>query len=684
MTVDPHQLLGLEVNPRAAAIADLVLWIGYLQWHFRTHGRAMPQEPVLKKFHNIEGRDAILAFDRREPVTDAGGQPVTRWDGRTFKKHPVTGEEVPDETACVPLFRHVNPREADWPEADFVVGNPPFIGNKRMRRALGDGYVEALRAAYPEVPETADFVMYWWHKAATLVGGGKVRRAGLITTNSISQTFSRRLVELHVRERKAISLVFAVPDHPWIESEDGAAVRIAMTVFGPLVDAGILAEVVAESETDSGEVEVMLKSRRGHISPTLRIGADAAEAKPLKANSNLSFMGITLIGEGFRLSKAILPALGLDPAALPRTVRPYIMGRDLAQQPEERFVIDFFGLSEAEARKSYPVLYQHVLDRVKPERDQNPRRAYRERWWVFGEPREKLRSAVMGLTRYVATARTARFRVFQFVPAAALIDSNVVAVASDDAFVLGVLSSRLHLAWAARAGATLEDRPHYTSSTTFEPYPFPACDEAAAQRIRELGESLDQLRKDSQAAHPGLTMTAVYSVLEKVRQSNPLTDKEKVVYDQALVSVLNKIYNDLDEAVSEAYGWPTEFTDDEIVERVVALNAQRAAEERSGKVRWLRSDFQNPAGTSQGAFAAAESAAAKPAALKQEKLPWPAGLADQAKAVRAALAAHASAVTPEQLAKTFSRAKVDRVTELLETLASLGQVREVEAGRFIV
>ena len=643
----------------------------------------MPREPVLKKFHNIEGRDAILAFDRREPVTDVGGQPVTRWDGLTFKKHPVTGEEVPDEAASVPLFRHVNPREADWPEADFVVGNPPFIGNKRMRRALGDGYVEALRAAYPDVPETADFVMYWWHKAATLVGGGKVRRAGLITTNSISQTFSRRLVELHVRERKAISLVFVVPDHPWIESEDGAAVRIAMTVFGPATNAGVLAESVEERETDSGEVEVTLETQRGAISPALRIGADAAEAKPLKANSNLSFMGITLIGEGFRLSKDVLHVLGVDPAALPRAVRPYIMGRDLAQQPEERFVIDFFGLSEAEVRKSYPVLYQHVLDRVKPERDQNPRRAYRERWWVFGEPREKLRSAVMGLSRYIATARTARFRVFQFVPTAALVDSNVVAIASDDAFVLGVLSSRLHLVWAARAGATLEDRPHYTSSTTFEPYPFPACDEAAVRRIREIGESLDQLRKDRQAAHPDLTMTAIYNVIEKVRQNHLLTDKEKVVYDQALVSVLNQIHDDLDAAVSEAYGWPADLAEGEIIGRLVALNAERAAEEREGKVRWFRAEFQNPAGTAQGAFAAGEGAAAQPTALKREKLPWPAGLAEQARAVRAALAAHVGAVTPEQLAKNFSRAKVERVTELLETLASLGQAREVEEGRFI-
>ncbi|MDT5272386.1 MAG: hypothetical protein QOH49_4572 [Acidobacteriota bacterium] len=145
LTVDPHQLLGIEVNPRAAAITDLVLWIGYLQWHFRTRGEALPPQPVIRKFHNIECRDAVLAYDGVEEVRDESGQAVTRWDGRTMKRHPVTGEDVPDETARTPLLRYLNPRKAEWPEADFIIGNPPFVGNKRMRTVLGDGYVVALR-----------------------------------------------------------------------------------------------------------------------------------------------------------------------------------------------------------------------------------------------------------------------------------------------------------------------------------------------------------------------------------------------------------------------------------------------------------------------------------------------------------------------------------------------------------
>ena len=188
LTVDPHQLLGIEINPRAAAIAELVLWIGYLQWHFRTFGARQPAEPIIKAFHNIECRDAVLDYERKESLLDENGHPVTRWDGRTKKKHPTTGKEVPDETATVNVMRYVTPRPTEWPAADYVVGNPPFIGNKLMRETLGDGYAETLRKVYAAVPDSVDYVMYWWHRAATAL------RAGLPRRDSVSSpgTASRR------------------------------------------------------------------------------------------------------------------------------------------------------------------------------------------------------------------------------------------------------------------------------------------------------------------------------------------------------------------------------------------------------------------------------------------------------------------------------------------------------------
>ena len=228
-TVDPHQFLGLEINPRAAAIAELVLWIGYLQWHFRVHGDAMPAEPVLKKFNNIECRDAVLAYDKHAFAKDpATGKTRFVWDRKSYKTDPVTGRDVPDETRVRPLDVYENPRASNWPQADFIVGNPPFLGTSRMREDLGDGYTETLRAAYPAMPESADFVMFWWHKAALETLAGRTRRFGFITTNSIRQTFNRRVVKAALDD--GLYLTFAIPDHPWIDATECAAVRIAMTV----------------------------------------------------------------------------------------------------------------------------------------------------------------------------------------------------------------------------------------------------------------------------------------------------------------------------------------------------------------------------------------------------------------------------------------------------------------------
>ena len=267
VSVDPHQLLGLELNPRAATIAEMVLWIGYLQWHFRTRGDIRPPEPIIRNFKNIQCRDAVLAYDAVEWVTDEQGRPVTRWDGRTFKPHPVTGEPVPDDSAQVPLERYVNPRRAEWPEADFVVGNPPFIGNKRMRQALGDGYVEALRGAWPDVPESADFVMYWWHQAAELTRTGRLRRFGFITTNSLRQSFNRQVLERHLAAEEPLSLVFAMPDHPWVDAADGAAVRIAMTVAQAGAGTGILSRCGrASARVGRGAQMSILTAPTGRIS----------------------------------------------------------------------------------------------------------------------------------------------------------------------------------------------------------------------------------------------------------------------------------------------------------------------------------------------------------------------------------------------------------------------------------
>jgi hypothetical protein len=693
LTVDPHQLLGLEANPRAAAISDLVLWIGYLQWHFRTRGEVMPPEPVLRKFNNIENRDAVLAYDRVEPVTDEAGRAVTRWDGRTYTRHPATGEEVPDETARTPLVRYINPRRAEWPEADFIVGNPPYIGARRIRQALTDEYVETLRANYDEVPETCDYVMYWWHKAATEVESGRVSRFGFITTNSIVQSYSRGLIEKHLHEEEGVRIIFAIPDHPWVEASDGAAVRVAMAVVTSKQDylgSAILAHVAKEE----GEKVTLVQDRVTYINESLKSAPEAQNIEPLRANKDMCFQGVVPSGEGFKLGSDELSKLGYDESSLPPVIRKYIIGRDLVQHHQPKFIIDFCGLSEEEARTQWPELYQWVLDRVKQEREAKTGSGrtkdadeYARNWWLFAKTRPVMRRALKDLKRFIVTPYTAKHRPFIFVEAATLPDAMAYAIASDDAYVLGILSSRVHVRWALNAGGRLGigNDPRYTSKVTFMPFPFPDCNAAQKVSIRKLGEALDAHRKRQQAQHPKLTVTDMYNVLEKLRSGDALSEKERVTHEQGLISMLGQLHDDLDAAVLAAYGWPATLTNEEVLEYLVTLNAERVREESNGVVRWLRPEFQHPETVSQPSLDMGDEALVEITPVTKEgKLPWPKTLAEQAKAVRQALIARPGAMTAEDVARRFMRGKPERIGELLETLVSLGQAREVSGGKFTV
>jgi hypothetical protein len=571
LTVDPHQFLGIELNPRAAAIAELVLWIGYLQWHFRTRGNAQPPQPVLKDFANIECADAVLAYDRTEPAHDAEGEPLTRWDGVSFKIHPVTGEQVPDEKARAPQWNYINPRKAKWPQADFIVGNPPFIGAATMRSALGDGYVEALRGAWKDVPSSADFVMYWWQYAAEQVRNGFTRRFGLITTNSLRQTFNRRVVEQHLTAQPPLSVIFAIPDHPWVDSGDGAAVRIAMTIGEAGTREGMLLTVSKEEYVagdDAAHLDLIHDS--GSIHADLTVGANVASAVSLHALQKISSPGVKLHGAGFIVTPNEARKLGLDTVAgLEQHIRPYRNGRDLTDTPRDVLVIDFFGLTSEDVRRHYPAAYQWLLERVKPERDaksdSKDGAGYAKYWWLFGKPRQELRKMLAGLNRYIATVETAKHRTFQFLDSDILPDNMLIAIASDDAFHLGVLSSRVHVAWSLAAGGTLEDRPRYNKTRCFETFPFPSDATALTlelrNRIAGLAEQIDAHRKLQQSAHPGLTLTGMYNVLEKLRCGEPLTAKEKIIHEQGLIAVLRTLHDELDATVLAAYGW-SDLTDD--------------------------------------------------------------------------------------------------------------------------
>lgn len=692
-TVDPHQFLGIELNPWAARVAELVLWIGYLQWHFRTHGTATPAEPVLRDFHNIENRDAVLDYTGTSPRM-VDGQPVTRWDGTTTKPHPATGEEVPDETARVQVLDYANPKPATWPQAEFIVGNPPFIGASRMREALGDGYAEALWAAYPKMPKSADLVMFWWEKAALQARawnaktGKGVRRFGFITTNSLRQTFNRKVLEPHLNDpKKPLSLLFAIPDHPWVDASDGAAVRIAMTVAQAGRRDGRLLTITEERKgktEDEGRL-VRFDEARGRIFGNLRIGADVAGAKTLKANEGLGHMGVKLHGQGFVLTAKEAQEMGPSVDGR-KVVRPYLNGRDLAQNSRNVYAIDFWGMDEKSARANHPKAFQHVLDHVKPDRvakaENSPdAKQYAREWWLFGKPRPDLRAAKKALERVIGTPRTAKHRIFMFVDGEALTESEVVNICLDDPAALSVLSSSIHLIWYEATSSSLgvfKGNVRYNHTVCFNKFPFPDATDAQKTTLRALGEELDAHRKARQAVHPKLTLTQMYNVLEKLRAGEVIEGKDKIIYDQGLIGLLKDIHDRIDAAVADAYGWPVDLSDDEILHRLVDLNKERAAEEAQGKIRWLRPEYQNPTGAAAQATKkqgemdiGTKDAVDKPA--------WPKSPPDQVSAVRDALSDLGEA-SPEQVARAFKRGRASTVQPLLESLAALGLATKTDAG----
>jgi hypothetical protein len=491
--VGPHQFYGLEKNPRAAKIAELVLWIGWLRNRLHDDPDSVPQ-PVLAASANINfgkhgGYDAVLKMNEL-------GQPDL-------------------ETPMIP----------DWPQAEFIVGNPPFIGGKDLRDRLGSDYAEALWQANARVPKSADFVMQWWDRAAhSLVAkDSPLIRFGFVTTNSITQEFSRRVISNYADDDDSeLSLVMAIPDHPWTKAtKDAAAVRISMTVAERGDHIGELREVTKEVGLNTDEPNIEIARTEARINADLSAGADVNSVVPLKASEGLASPGVKLHGDGFIISPQKGRDLGLGTReGLEAHIRPYLNGRDLLQHSRGMMVIDLLGLTEPELRQRYPEVCEHLLTHVWDYREwnekkkdwevkgrkHNNRQAYVDNWWIFGEPRRELRPALAGLSRYIATVETSKHRIFQFLDGAILSDNMIIVVGSDEPFHLGVLQSKIHTDWALKVGGTLEDRPRYTKQKIFDPFPFPKATPRAAHpnrraRGRTRRHPQGGARRDRQAHH---------------------------------------------------------------------------------------------------------------------------------------------------------------------------------------
>lgn len=529
----------------------------------------------------------------------------------------------------------------------------------------------------------------WWDRAAEALTRheSSLRRFGFITTNSITQTFSRRVLEHHLEGRPPMRLVFAIPDHPWLKGGERAAVRIAMTVAeaGDPDGEGRLLTVVSEQDLNTDAPRLEFRERRGTIQANLRVGETHSGVAELKANAGLCSPGVKLHGAGFLVTRAQANAI-LAPSnpAAPTPIHAYRNGRDLADRPRGLRVIDLFGWDETDVRRHHPGVYQHLLETVKPERDRNNRATYRENWWVFGEARAKFRPPLADLERYIATPETAKHRWFTFLPASVMADNMIVAVASDDARILGVLNSRTHRTWAYARGGRMGvgNDLRYNKGPCFDSFPFPELEGAAGAELGVLAKELDALRARVLDDHPDLTLTGLYNVRERVASGENLTDAERAVSDRGLVRVLDHLHRRIDEQTRLAYGWATHMDDEATVAALMRLNRDRIDEEGRGVVRFLRPAYQAPR----------VPVAAQPTQVEADlatTTPRPA-LPDAPDALASALLTTlrrtGAPIGPEALADRFEgrtrRARTARVREMLAVLCVAGSVQKTDAGWF--
>lgn len=537
--VGPEILKGIEINPVAAELARTTIWIGDIQWRIR-NGIHSDKRPVLEKL------DAIVCCDA---LVDAG-----KSKGSYAK--------------------------AKWPDAEFIVGNPPFLGGKLMRRSLGDQYLNVLFKLFDgAVPAEADLVTYWFEKAREQLAARRAKLVGLVSTNSIRSGASREVLE----NLAGGSPIFeAWSDERWII--DGAAVRVSLVCFG---SGKPLRKILNGKET--AEIRSDLTDSQ----------SDLTQAQRLKDNSEVAFQGITK-GAPFEVDYAVAREWLLQPRNPNGRYNSEVLcriwsGGDIVKCKEPGWVIDFRGVTEREA-SLYEAPFAYAYETVRPLKLSNRRPLYRENWWLFAEGRPGLRRNISKIKRYIATPKVSRHRLFVWLDAADLPDNLVIAIARDDDETFGILHSRFHEYWALARGAWIGvgNDPTYTPTTTFETFPFPEgltpnisskayAAHPHAIAIAKAARRLDELRK------AWLSPPDLVDILSEVVPGYPDRVVPKNV--EAAVALkkrtLTNLYNeppqwladahrDLDNAVAAAYGWPADISKEQALSKLLELNLLRA------------------------------------------------------------------------------------------------------------
>lgn len=539
--VGPEAVKGIEINPYAAELARVSIWIGEIQW-MRANGFEAETDPILKPLNNIECRDAVLNADG------------TR---------------------------------AEWPDADVVVGNPPFLGNKKMIDGLGAAYTVALRKAWPQVSGGVDLVTYWFAKAWEMIEGGRLERAGLVATNSIRGGANREVLKPIVDGGRIFN---AWSDEPWVV--DGAAVRVSIVCFDEFSDGCV--------HLDGQEVEIVFSDLTNSED-----GTDITNAARLDAAAGVSFMGVTKSGPfdiSGELARAMLSS-PINPNGVHNSsvIKRSANGMEITRRPSDRWIIDFGPTSEIKDIALYEAPYKYAEDTIRPARLKSKTPKNREIWWRYERHRPEMYSALAGLKRYLGTSMVAKHRLFVWLHPSVLPENLVIVIARDDDTTFGILHSRFHEIWSLRMGTFLGvgNDSRYTPSTTFETFPFPngltpnipAADYAGdprAQTIAAGAARLNELR-ENWLNPPDLVKRVPEVVPGYPDRIVPVDGKAAdVLKKRTLTNLYNNrpawldhAHRDLDSAVAAAYGWQADFdagalTDDEMLKRLFELNQKRS------------------------------------------------------------------------------------------------------------
>jgi hypothetical protein len=580
----PEQLFGIELNFYAHEVASLSVWIGFLQWK-RDHGIQDERSPILQKLSNIQHDDAIMRYDA---------------DG--------------------------NPYEPEWPEAEYIVGNPPFLGGKLLRRELGDKYINYLFALYKgEVKAESDLVVYWFEKARRQLASEHVERVGLLATQAIRGGANRAVLE---RIQEIGTIFWAWSDRKWLL--EGAAVHVSMVAFERTHPNSVISTeaqrsgetpapsstrpnsvILSEASPSSGEAQPKDPDAADHtpisgtfsttdpdpeqppyllngqpvpfINPDLTTGSNSASAMRLTENEGLCFMGTTKVG-AFDIDSVTARSMLLapiNPNGRPNSdvVRPWVNATDITRRPRGMFIIDFgTDMSEADAAL-YELPFEYIKKHVKPIREANKRETYAKNWWLHGEARVDLRRAIKSLSRFILTPSVSKHRLFVWEPVTTVSDHANFVIARDDDYFFGVLHSSIHELWARAQGTQLrevESGFRYTPNSTFDTFPFPyppgtEPTETDSPHVRAIAEAAHNLVRFREAW---------------LKPSNPFLED---ISDRTLTKLYNarpdwlaNAHRALDTAVFAAYGWPPTLTDQEILANLLALNHERAAAQTAG------------------------------------------------------------------------------------------------------